>query len=159
MALYISIAHFKLCDSARRVYVFHLTSASSIPCRTASLHRPCAGSQLSQTLVEAHLKGVTSARHRARAIVSIYACCGSDLRCRRLTRRSLSLSCPVFANDRDSRMRTTRTPGISSCADSSSSIGTHSSELGSRPMILMRVCVDFCTTRMRENTTLATSPV
>jgi hypothetical protein len=51
------------------------------------------------------------------------------------------------------------TPGSSSCAASSSSIGTHSSVLGSLPMILIRVCVDFCTTRIKENTTDATSPV
>jgi hypothetical protein len=56
-------------------------------------------------------------------------------------------------------LRVRTTPGSSSCAASSSSIGTHSSVLGSLPMILIRVCVDFCTTRIKENTTDATSPV
>lgn len=73
------------------------------------------------------------------------------------TLRSRSFSWPVLAKLRFSLMRTTSwhqcqrsclrrkepprlaTPGISSLASSSSSIGTHSFVLGNRPMILIRV--------------------
>ena len=51
------------------------------------------------------------------------------------------------------------TPGISSWADSSSSMGTHSSVPGNLPMILIRVCVDFWMTNTSEKTTEATRPV
>lgn len=82
-------------------------------------------------------------------------------RCWRMTETLVSVRQAVQHRQKNATLdaKTLTTPGISSCAVSSSSIGTHSSVFGSLPMILMCVWVDFCTTRMREKTTLATRPV